>query len=162
MSSCSVEGNPNLCLSDSCRKPPKKKVLLVPIVALVASAAIVIAVLVLFLVLKKKKSRIVQGTYNRVIIQKKLYNFMNMVTFFFSRTGTPMVNDKFANKKSRRFTYSEVIKMTNNLERVLGKGGFGVVYHGTVNGYEEVAVKVLSQSSTQGYKQFKAEVFIVL
>ena len=52
--------------------------------------------------------------------------------------------------------------MTNNLQRELGKGGFGKVYHGTVNGSEQVAVKVLSQSSTQGDKEFKAEVSIVL
>lgn len=52
--------------------------------------------------------------------------------------------------------------MTNNFQRVVGKGGFGVVYHGTLNGYEQVAVKVLSQSSTQGYKQFRAEVSITL
>lgn len=60
--------------------------------------------------------------------------------------------------KNRRFTYSEVVTMTNNFTRVLGKGGFGMVYHGTVNGTEQVAVKMLSQSSTQGYKEFKAEV----
>ena len=52
--------------------------------------------------------------------------------------------------------------MTNNFQRVLGEGGFGMVYHGTVNSYEQVAVKVLSESSTQGSKEFKAEVFIVL
>lgn len=49
--------------------------------------------------------------------------------------------------------------MTNNMERVLGKGGFGMVYHGYTNGNEEVAVKVLSPSSAQGYKEFKTEVF---
>ena len=65
-------------------------------------------------------------------------------------------------QKSRRFTYSEVVQMTNNFQKVLGKGGFGVVYYGTVNGSEQVAVKVLSQFSTQGYKEFKAEVFLVL
>lgn len=48
--------------------------------------------------------------------------------------------------------------MTNNFERVLGEGGFGVVYHGSLNDSEHVAVKLLAQSSTQGYKQFKAEV----
>lgn len=48
--------------------------------------------------------------------------------------------------------------MTNNLERPLGEGGFGVVYHGDINGSQQVAVKLLSESSTQGYKDFKAEV----
>lgn len=61
--------------------------------------------------------------------------------------------------KKRRYTYAEVLAMTNNSERVLGKGGFGMVYHGYVNGTEEVAVKLLSPSSAQGYKEFKTEVF---
>ena len=49
--------------------------------------------------------------------------------------------------------------MTNNFQRVLGEGGFGMVYHGSVKASKQVAVKVLSQSSTQGYKEFKAEVY---
>jgi len=60
--------------------------------------------------------------------------------------------------KRKRFSYSEVIDMTNNFQRALGEGGFGVVYHGYLNGSEQVAVKLLSQSSVQGYKEFKAEV----
>ncbi|KAL1208516.1 putative LRR receptor-like serine/threonine-protein kinase [Cardamine amara subsp. amara] len=140
-----VEGNPRLCLSDSCRKQPKKKVL-VPIVVSVVSVAIVISVLGIFLVLRKKKSTIVEGTCKRDIRIRM----------------SSSVNATFAKKKSKRFTYSEVLKMTNNLQRVLGKGGFGMVYHGTVNGSERVAVKILSQSSTQGYKEFKAEVSLLL
>jgi len=73
-----------------------------------------------------------------------------------------MVDVTFSNKKSKRFTYSEVVQVTKNFQRVLGKGGFGMVYHGTVKGSEQVAVKVLSQSSTQGSKEFKAEVPIFL
>ncbi|KAG7546784.1 Protein kinase-like domain superfamily [Arabidopsis suecica] len=65
-----------------------------------------------------------------------------------------------ANKRS--FTYEEVAVITNNFERTLGEGGFGVVYHGNLNGNEQVAVKVLSESSAQGYKQFKAEVDLLL
>ncbi|KAL0864379.1 hypothetical protein Bca101_043497 [Brassica carinata] len=45
---------------------------------------------------------------------------------------------------------------------VLGKGGFGMVYHGYVNGTEQVAVKVVSQGSVHGQKQFKAEVDLLL
>ncbi|KAG7534849.1 Protein kinase domain [Arabidopsis thaliana x Arabidopsis arenosa] len=137
----SVEGNPRLCLSDSCRKPPEKKFPMA-IVASVASVAIIIAVLILFLVLRKKKSTIVKGLH------------------LLPRSST--MNVTFANKKSKRFRYSEVLLMTNNLQRVLGKGGFGMVYHGTVNGSEQVAVKVLSKSSSQGSKEFKAEVDLLL
>ncbi|KAL0709974.1 hypothetical protein Bca4012_016952 [Brassica carinata] len=129
-----------ICLSDSCTKPHKK--IIVPIVASVASAAIVIAVLVLLFVLKKRKPAILQGLH------------------LLPMTST--MNATFAEKNSRRFTYSEVIKMTNNFQRVLGKGGFGMVYHGCVNGSEQVAVKVLSQSSIQGNKEFKAEVDLLL
>lgn len=50
--------------------------------------------------------------------------------------------------------------MTNNFQTVLGKGGFGVVYHGFLNN-EQAAVKVLSHLSSQGYKEFKAEVLVL-
>ncbi|AAF99859.1 Putative protein kinase [Arabidopsis thaliana] len=63
--------------------------------------------------------------------------------------------------KERKFTYSEVLKMTKNFERVLGKGGFGTVYHGNLDD-TQVAVKMLSHSSAQGYKEFKAEVELLL
>lgn len=49
------------------------------------------------------------------------------------------------------------MNITNNFERVLGKGGFGKVYHGFLNG-DQVAVKILSEESAQGYKEFRAEV----
>ncbi|CAA7017662.1 unnamed protein product [Microthlaspi erraticum] len=52
--------------------------------------------------------------------------------------------------------------MTNNFEKALGEGGFGIVYHGCVNGNQQVAVKLLSQSSSQGYKHFKAEVELLM
>ena len=60
--------------------------------------------------------------------------------------------------KKQQFTYSEVLRITNNFERVLGEGGFGKVYYGYLNGIE-VAVKMLSPSSVQGHRQFHAEAY---
>ncbi|KAF4362054.1 hypothetical protein F8388_023906 [Cannabis sativa] len=65
--------------------------------------------------------------------------------------------------KKRQFTYSEVTKMTNNFEKVLGKGGFGYVFHGIINDDgTQVAVKMLSQLSNHGYQQFLAEVKVLM
>ncbi|CAB4302987.1 unnamed protein product [Prunus armeniaca] len=46
----------------------------------------------------------------------------------------------------RQFTYSEIIKITNNFKRILGKGGFGNVYHGYIDD-TQLAIKMLSPSS---------------
>ncbi|KAL0681675.1 hypothetical protein Bca4012_048522 [Brassica carinata] len=143
-----VDGNPRLCLSGSCIKDSNKKLIVIVVVS-VAALVISVVVLVLVLVLKKKKSSSVEALQ--------------------LPPSTPMVNDAYANSsepsiemKKRRFTYSEVMKMTNNFQRVVGEGGFGVVSHGTLNGSEQVAVKILSQSSSQGYKHFKAEIDLLL
>ncbi|KAK1400078.1 putative leucine-rich repeat receptor-like serine/threonine-protein kinase [Heracleum sosnowskyi] len=60
----------------------------------------------------------------------------------------------------RRFTYSEILKLTNNFEKIVGKGGFGTVYHGYI-GDTQVAVKMLSPTSVQGYKEFQTEATLV-
>ncbi|CAF2055402.1 unnamed protein product [Brassica napus] len=60
--------------------------------------------------------------------------------------------------KERIYTYSEILKMTNNFERVLGKGSYGRVYYGNLNG-TQVAVKMLFHTSaSHDYNHFKAEV----
>ena len=59
--------------------------------------------------------------------------------------------------KKWEFTYTDILKITNNFERILGKGGFGKVHHGYIDG-SQVAVKMLSQLSVQGYEQFQVEV----
>ncbi|KAK4267819.1 hypothetical protein QN277_024552 [Acacia crassicarpa] len=60
-------------------------------------------------------------------------------------------------EKSQAFSYLEVIRITNNFEIAIGKGGFGEVYQGTLEDDTKVAVKLLSQSSRQGYKEFQSE-----
>ncbi|KFK35817.1 hypothetical protein AALP_AA4G041400 [Arabis alpina] len=149
----SVEGNPHLlCGVGPCDNKGdnghKKKSIIVPIVASIASIAILIVALALFFVLRKKKPS---------KVEEPTPSYMQASDGRSPRSSEPAIMTK-----NRRFTYSEVVTMTNNFQRVLGKGGFGIVYHGFVNGTEQVAVKKLSHSSSQGYKQFKAEVELLL
>ncbi|KAJ7963097.1 protein kinase family protein [Quillaja saponaria] len=64
--------------------------------------------------------------------------------------------------KNRAFTYSEVLSITDNFKTIIGEGGFGKVYLGTVQDNIQVAVKLLSSSSKQGYKEFRSEAQLLL
>ncbi|XP_010033808.2 putative leucine-rich repeat receptor-like serine/threonine-protein kinase At2g19230 [Eucalyptus grandis] len=64
--------------------------------------------------------------------------------------------------KNRPFKYREVSKITGNFGRVIGEGGFGKVYLGTLDNGTIVAVKMLSESSRQGYKEFQAEAQLLM
>ncbi|KAK9163447.1 hypothetical protein Syun_004349 [Stephania yunnanensis] len=64
----------------------------------------------------------------------------------------------------RRFTYSELARVTNHFakEGKLGEGGFGEVYRGFVpDSNLDVAVKRVSRWSKQGKKEFVSEVKII-
>jgi hypothetical protein len=62
--------------------------------------------------------------------------------------------------ENRRFTYKELEMITDSFQRVLGRGGFGYVYDGFLEDGTQVAVKLRSDSSNQGVKEFLAEVGI--
>ncbi|KAG2333381.1 hypothetical protein Bca52824_004561 [Brassica carinata] len=147
-----LHGNPRLCQTKSCTKPRSKDFPVV-IVATAASVIILIAVLVLVFVLVFRK----KNQYTTMQAQQLPPSMPAMLNITNDSSHEPLNEIK-----RRMFTYSEVIKMTNNFQNSLGKGGFGMVYHGFVNGSKQVAVKVLSQFSTQGYKEFKAEVDLLL
>ncbi|XP_027343294.1 proline-rich receptor-like protein kinase PERK9 [Abrus precatorius] len=61
------------------------------------------------------------------------------------------------------FSYEELIKATNNFsaQNLLGEGGFGCVYKGSLSDGREVAVKQLKLEGGQGDREFKAEVEII-
>ncbi|XP_010470015.1 PREDICTED: probable LRR receptor-like serine/threonine-protein kinase At2g28960 isoform X2 [Camelina sativa] len=135
-----IQGNPRVCADASCKSNNQKYVL--PVVASAASVLIIIAVVILILVFKKKRP--IQVASSSTVQHVLPTSRQSIIT------------------QTKRFTYSEVAALTDNFERVLGEGGFGVVYHGSLNGTQPIAVKLLSQSSVQGYKEFKAEVELLL
>ncbi|XP_073006573.1 putative leucine-rich repeat receptor-like serine/threonine-protein kinase At2g19230 [Typha latifolia] len=60
--------------------------------------------------------------------------------------------------ESRQFMYTELENITKKFSRILGKGGFGIVFHGFLEDGNEVAVKMCSLSSEQAPNLFLAEV----
>lgn len=72
--------------------------------------------------------------------------------------STKSQGDHLQNTENRRFTYKELEKFTNNFQRSIGKGGFGLVYYGRLEDNTEVAVKMRSESSSHGLDEFLAEV----
>ncbi|KAL1197435.1 Receptor-like protein kinase [Cardamine amara subsp. amara] len=148
-----IEGNSDLicpvglCVNKAGNGGTKKKNVVIPVVASVALVVVLGSALAFIFVCKKKKtSNSTEGPTS-----------YTQVSHAVSRSPEPAIMTK-----NRRLTYQEVVTMTHNFRRVLGKGGFGMVYHGIVNGTEQVAVKMLSHSSSQGYKEFKAEVELLL
>ncbi|KAG6665186.1 hypothetical protein CIPAW_02G143700 [Carya illinoinensis] len=130
----SVGENPDLCGSRSCKK--NKNNIVIPI-ASVAGGLLV-------------------------------FTFIAVAIFWGIRRGSRTKQDAESNKQNatleslqRQFTYSEILRITNNFERILGKGGFGTVYHGYIDD-TQVAVKMLSHSSVQGYQQFQTEVRLLM
>ncbi|KAI6678989.1 hypothetical protein NL676_039785 [Syzygium grande] len=83
------------------------------------------------------------------------------------RTAFPNVSQKPSNLKA--FTVSELKSVTKNFSRsvMIGEGGFGSVYRGTIKITEdpskklEVAVKQLGRKGTQGHKEWVAEVNVL-
>ncbi|XP_060667997.1 LRR receptor-like serine/threonine-protein kinase IOS1 isoform X2 [Ziziphus jujuba] len=130
--SLSVGENKHLCASVPC-KTKKNNNVLIPLVSSIGALVILLNAAAIFVVLKRQKQ---QGA--RLTVQKKSLE-----------------------PNKRQFTYSELLKITNNFERTLGKGGFGTVFHGLIEG-TEVAVKMLSSTSVQGYQQFQTEVKLLM
>lgn len=58
------------------------------------------------------------------------------------------------------FTLNEIEKATNNFNstRILGEGGFGLVYKGCLYDGRDVAVKILKRDDQHGGREFLAEV----
>lgn len=63
-------------------------------------------------------------------------------------------------RETKNFTYAKLATMTENFKTTIGSGGFGKVYLGTQKNGSQVAVKLLSSTSTQGPKEFQNEVRI--
>ncbi|XP_041001964.1 putative leucine-rich repeat receptor-like serine/threonine-protein kinase At2g19230 [Juglans microcarpa x Juglans regia] len=127
-----VDAHPDLCLYTPC-KGKKKKEFVIPILASFITAVLILLFIVSALAIYRRK----RGSGN-------------------------VVTKSSIKSKNRQYSYSEVVKITNNFKNIIGKGGFGNVYLGKLEDEIQVAVKLLSPSSNQGYKEFRAEAQLLM
>ncbi|KAL3358438.1 hypothetical protein AABB24_015519 [Solanum stoloniferum] len=66
-----------------------------------------------------------------------------------------------ATEAAHCFTLAELEEATKNFERKVGSGGFGVVYYGKLKDGKEIAVKLLTNNSFQGKREFSNEVALL-
>ncbi|KAL4625948.1 hypothetical protein ACB092_05G060600 [Castanea dentata] len=131
----SVGENPDFCMSVPCKRK-KKKEYVIPIIT--SSIAAVLVLLFIFSALDICRRKRQGGT-----------------SFY-------MVTNSNIKSKNQHYSYSEVVSITNNFKTIIGEGGFGKVYLGKLRDETQVAVKLLSTSSNQGYKEFRAEAQLLM
>ncbi|KAL6312548.1 hypothetical protein AAG906_029511 [Vitis piasezkii] len=137
----SLGENPNLCPTVSCqgqKKKKKKNKFFVPVLTSILSAIVILVLIAALAIIRKLTKR--RETKATTI-----------------ETVTERPKEGPLKPGNCEFTYSEVVGITNNFNRPIGRGGFGEVYLGTLADDTQVAVKVHSPSSNQGPKAFRAE-----
>ncbi|XP_054784890.1 probable LRR receptor-like serine/threonine-protein kinase PAM74 isoform X2 [Prosopis cineraria] len=126
----SLDGNPGLCQTGSSKTTTKK--FIVPLAASVAASMATLVILIyISLVLYERRRK-----KQKVLLLKKAGDLKS---------------------KNQVFCQDEILSITSNFESVIGEGGFGKVYLGRLKDGTQVAVKLLSKSSQQGFKEFESE-----
>ncbi|CAN6337405.1 unnamed protein product [Urochloa humidicola] len=140
--------NPNLCTDGNSCPTAKGKSKLAIYVSVPVALAVMVVLIFCFLRLKRRES-----------VNNPAKPRNEKVTGHVP-TGDEH-EDRSLRLENRRFTYKDLGMITNNFQRVIGRGGFGCVYEGFLEDGTQVAVKLRSQSSNQGAKEFLTEAQIL-
>ncbi|URE45731.1 Leucine-rich repeat receptor-like protein kinase [Musa troglodytarum] len=134
-----IGGNSGLCYgSNSCQSQRKLSVTIIIVIVVIAAAFLLMVAACMWKMRRKQAGSLKPQREGH------------------SRGHLKNKNELFE-LKSRQFTFEDLVVITKNFQHAIGKGGFGIVYLGELQDGTQVAVKVNSQSSSQGINEFQAE-----
>ncbi|KAG4949929.1 hypothetical protein JHK84_043358 [Glycine max] len=126
---------------------------------LIVAALFSICAFILYLALKKRKLRFEDKNRKEMEINK-MEDLATSNRFYDARDP----EDEFKKRQDLKvFSYTSVLLASNDFstENKLGQGGFGPVYKGIQPNGQEVAIKRLSKTSSQGTAEFKNELMLI-
>lgn len=127
-----LDNNPSLCENNTCNPTRNKKMS------------------------KKKLLQIVLSVIAAVVVAL-LFVVVFVLVIWHTRNTRPDVSHSVNPLEKQRFSYNELKHITNNFNTIIGRGGFGFVYAGRLENGASVAVKMRSETSSQGNAEFLAE-----
>ncbi|KAJ3670935.1 hypothetical protein LUZ60_008361 [Juncus effusus] len=140
-----IGDNANLCSNgNSCNLTKKKNNTAKIAVAIIVPIIVVILIVATIIIFCKFKNK--QGSTTPNAVRPNGGEFPK-----------PIHENNSIQLENRQFTYKELEAITNNFQREIGRGGFGVVYDGFLEDGTQVAVKLRLQTSSQGVREFLVE-----
>ncbi|XP_030949055.1 putative leucine-rich repeat receptor-like serine/threonine-protein kinase At2g19230 [Quercus lobata] len=111
---------------------------------------------------KKKKLFVIPVVVSSIAAVLVLLFIFSALAIYRRKKHGGMVTKSIIKSQNQQYSYTEVVSITNNFKTIIGEGGFGKVYLGKLKDETQVAVKFLSTSSYQGYKEFRAEAQLLM
>lgn len=118
------------------------------------------------LITQQKKLVLLYSSNSMAAVLTFTLVLFNVAVFYLKRVsdsnyGTRKTRSSFLEHQCRQFSIDEIRSSTNSfdLELYLGRGGYGIVYKGSIDGgTETVAIKRRKLGSTQGDNEFWTEI----
>ncbi|KAF5446872.1 hypothetical protein F2P56_032469 [Juglans regia] len=112
---------------------------------------------------KRRKFKVVANIFTKlwnVVAVILLITITGAAYYFWRKKYEEVREDWESEYGTHRFSYKSLYKATKGFKakEIIGEGGFGKVYRGTLPSNEQIAVKRVSHDSQQGIKEFVAEI----
>ncbi|KAG2673367.1 hypothetical protein I3760_13G087800 [Carya illinoinensis] len=109
---------------------------------------------------KRKEKQVVPIRDLLIIVVVVLITITGSACYFRRKKYEEVREDWESEYGTHRFSYKSLHKATKGFKakEIIGEGGFGKVYRGTLPSNEQIAVKRVSHNSQQGMKEFVAEI----